>query len=637
MVRRVVPLALACGLAIAAPALGASAPDRGTAFEPAPVSQPLYGTQTPDKAPDLQRHVLTGHDGITLYVETWLPAAKNGNTPPAQIPTVLIMTPYVTQGVERYPSRNLVNTIKWFTERGYAVAQGDVRGTGESGGCIEQTDPNQIDDTARIVEYLGRDAPWSNGNVGMYGISYDGETQVSTAGLGDPERTKYLKAIVPVETVGGQYEYSNMDGVPYVGQAMLSNGSYFLSSFTEPGGTTGPQQMAEKFTCVPEMMAGAADPTRDMTPFWQVREYRPGAQNIKAATLWVHGFDDYNVLPITIAGFFDRLPATTPKAGLFGQWEHNMPDKHAGVEPAWARKDFLPMVTAWYDRYLKGLDSGVETWPKVQLQDSTGQWRAEREFPTTGGPAGQLGLNQDGTLGASGGDAVQFTADGDPSGAVSGTNAVFQTAPLAAPLHLSGVPVLDLWVLQHHPAGQITARIEALGADGKVLQHEGSNQEAVAAYGMRSLRHLDPMPDGYFVQQQGKVAPIGAPFRVPLRFLPTDTVVPAGGRLRLTIAGGESNPRQTLPTGAGADITIITTCTAPSVLRFLMPNADSPLLNVRETDEPDSRALESTPATAGLQDGGGVATAANCGHGPFDPQGLVTGKLAGGYEGPQRP
>jgi predicted acyl esterase len=401
-----------------------------------------------------------------------------------------------------------------------------------------------------------------------------------------------------------------------------------------PGATSTPQQFAEKLTCQPEMMAGSIDQSGDMTPFWQVREYRPGAQNIKAATLWVHGFDDFNVLPISIAGFFDRLPATTPKAGLFGQWEHNMPDKHAGVEPTWARKDFLPMVTAWYDRYLKGLSSGVGSWPKVQLQDSTGQWRAEREFPTFDGPAGQLPLNADGTLGTSGGEGVQFVADPSPGGEVDGTNAVFETVPLSAPLHLSGVPVLDLWLLQHHPAGQVTARIEVLGADGEVIRHAGSNAEPVATYGMRTLRHLDPMPDGYFVQKSGGVAPVGDPVRVPLRFLPTDLVVPAGGSLRLTVAGAESNPRQTVPAGIGADITVITTCASPSVLRFLMPTPTAKLLNVRETDEPDGTPLASRGQPAGLQNGGGVATAANCGHGAFDPQGLVTGKLAGDYAGP---
>lgn len=56
-----------------------------------------------------------------------------------------------------------------------------MRGTGESGGCLEQTAQNQIDDGGRVIEYLGRDAPWSNGRVGMYGASYDAETQICWA------------------------------------------------------------------------------------------------------------------------------------------------------------------------------------------------------------------------------------------------------------------------------------------------------------------------------------------------------------------------------------------------------------------------------------------------------------------------
>ena len=136
----------------------------------------------------------------------------------------------------------------------------------------------------------------------------------------------------------------------------------------------------------------AADPTGDMNSSWQPREYRPGAKNITAATLWVHGFDDFNVLPVTIAGFFDRLPASTPHVGVFGQWQHEYPDNHPATEPAWDRADFFPMVTAWYDRYLKGLDTGVESWPRVQVQDNLGQWHAEPDFPhDAGAPTGQLG------------------------------------------------------------------------------------------------------------------------------------------------------------------------------------------------------------------------------------------------------
>jgi predicted acyl esterase len=527
-------LALGAGTAHAA-----SAPDRGTAFEPAPVSRALYGTTA-----ESTKAWVTAHDGVKLFVETWLPAAKDGNAPPAKLPTILVATPYAKQGVSRYEGLQPDDLVPYFTARGYAVAITHVRGTGESGGCLEQTSTNQIDDTARVIEYLGRDAPWSDGNVGMYGKSYDGETQVSTAALGDRERTRYLKAIVPIASVGGQYEYSNMDGVPFAGQAALSNATYLALTSMMPGETTPeqPTQMAEKLTCVPELTVMAADPTGDLNPVWATREYRPGAQDITAATLWVHGLSDFNVLPVGFSAFFDRLPESTPKAGLFGVWQHEYPDSHADTEPTWERRDFFGMVLAWYDRYLKGLDSGVEGWPVVQVQDNTGQWRAEPEWPQdTGAPAGQL----------------ELTGGSWTAGA---SEYVYESPAAAAPLHLSGVPVADLFLTSTLPTAQVVARLEVLDADGGVVAHG-------VTHGARSLRHLDPMPDGYFAQTSGTLTTPGETLRVPVKFLPTDFVVPRGGRLRLTLAG----------TGGVRDVASATSSRAGSARRSrCWPAASTP-------------------------------------------------------------
>lgn len=599
-------LGLIAALSLAAPA-AAAVSDRGTAWEPAPASQPLYG-----KATQTDQRFVTAHDGVPLFVETWLPKAQDGNVPPAKVPTVLIMTPYVTQGVERYPSRNLENVIEYFNARGYAVSQTHVRGTGESGGCLEQTAANQIDDGARVIEHLGRDAPWSNGSVGMYGISYDGETQISTAGLGDPEKTKYLKAIIPAETVAGQYEWNNYDGVPFTGNGVLGVASYLLTSYQTTGSQAPPTAYVEKATCQPELLVMAADPTGGMNPFWAAREYRPGAKNVRAATLMLHGFADWNVLPLAVAGWFDELPASTPKAGLFGWWEHNYPDKHS-VGAEWARKDWLAVATAWYDQYLKGIDVGADEWPVVQVQDSSGQWRAEPEFPTTGGPAGQLALGADGVLGAAA-----------PSGSttfVGGVgSAVFTTPALAAALHLTGQPVVDLRVQSINPATPITAVLEVLKADGTVQRLSGNFDVATA--GTRSLAFLDPMAKGWFEQALPAPAVPGTTLRVPLRLLPTDLVLPAGSRLRLTVGTTGSAPKSVLPTGIGAPVTILHDCASVSALRFLMPSPDAPLLNVREVRE-GTKTLASAPEAAGPRDGGGIAGEPVCGKAPFDPDRLV--------------
>src|SRR5690348_16039519 len=79
-----------------------------------PLSSPaLYGI-----APVTNKHTLVTPDGTKLFVETWLPAAKNGNVPPAKIPTILVITPYVHEGtLESQSTRDAMVT------RGYAYSQ----------------------------------------------------------------------------------------------------------------------------------------------------------------------------------------------------------------------------------------------------------------------------------------------------------------------------------------------------------------------------------------------------------------------------------------------------------------------------------------------------------------------------------
>ncbi|MEA2453186.1 MAG: hypothetical protein QOG04_1896 [Actinomycetota bacterium] len=613
-----VSLALIGGVLFPATALALSAPDKGKAFYPTPLSKPLYGMQAPDEDPELQRHYVTGHDGTDLYVETWLPKAKDGHVPPKQIPTILIMTPYVSQGQEEYPAGSLPGFAEYFTARGFAVAQHHVRGTGESGGCLEQTSHDQWKDGANVVEYLGKEAPWSNGRVGMYGASYDAETQVSTAGLGNPTKTKYLKAIIPTASVGSQYDWNYMDGVPWTGATFLGNASYLATVSLFPGQEPAPQHYPEKLECQDDVMGESANINGDYTQYWKDRELRQGAKNIKAATLMVHGLRDFNVQDITLAGVFNNIRKTTPHKGLFGVWNHAFPGAHSAVEPSWARADWYDMVTAWFDRYLKGKDTNVERWPDVQVQSNTGQWWTVKEFPTTGSRLGQLALGPDGAFGVTrpkgSSSYVEQVATGEPN---EGEYVVFETAPLKAPLHLTGQPMLDLWLTSSTEDGHVAAELEVIGPDGQPLHHEGSNDEFHATYGARSLQHIDPMPRGWFEQAESKPVTVGESINMTLRFLPTDLIVPKGGTLRLTIAGSITYSKgDSQPSGAGSAIQILHDCGHPSVLRFRMPDKDAPLINVRETDEAALPKLASKPATMGNQDGAGLASARICGRAP---------------------
>jgi X-Pro dipeptidyl-peptidase len=609
LLRLALVVAVIGGLLAPAPALAQSAPDAGTAFSPTPKSQPLYGSKAPDEDPDTQTHYIEGHDGTKIYVETWLPAPQGKAKPPKRVPTVLVMTPYAALGVDSA-------LINYLNARGFAVAYGHVRGTGNSGGCLEQTSADQIKDGAYTVEYLGRDAPWTNGRVGMYGASYDAETQISTAGLGEPKRTKYLKAIIPTASVGSQYDWNYMDGVPWQLQPATGNTSYLAISLipgTDPGAAG---QHGGKADCQVAVMGESANQTGDYTEYWQEREYRPGAPKVRAATLMVHGLRDFNVQPITLAGFFDQLAAGTPHKGLFGVWNHAYPDSHGSVAGSWERADWMDMVVAWFDRYLKGLDTGVERWPDVQVQASSGEWWAVEDFPTTGSRTGQLVLGPKGALGTTspkGETSYQEQlVTGDPE---DGQFAVFDTPKVKAPLHLTGQPMLDLWVMSDTTDGHVGVELEVIGPDGQPMEHQGGT--AQATYGVRSLQHIDPMRRGWFQQESGEELVPFEPTRATIRFLPTDLVVPKGGSLRLTVSGSVSYSKgESLTSGSASNITILHDCSHVSALRFRMPDKNAQLLNVREKDEMGVKKLASKPTAIGDRDGAGLATARVCGRTP---------------------
>lgn len=615
------------GLAVQAHAQ--SAPDLGRPFEPQPVSQPVYSVKSPSEEPATQRHIVEAGDGVDLYVEAWLPAPNAGQMPPARVPVVLHMTPYVPEGTPAY--RPYVDT---FVRRGYAYVQAHVRGTRESGGCMEQFGPREIDDTARVIEWLGKDAAWSDGNVGMTGLSYPGITAIAVAGRGDPDRTRYLKAIIAGGVAASQYEYGFWDGVPLFLQGPAHSAGYFLTVSALPGNRPTAPQYVEKASCQPEVAVGSPNPTGDMTPFWQERDHRQGVDSIRAATLLYHGHQDDVDFELAVAGLFDQLPASTPKAGVFGVWGHAFPHSHE-LRSEWERSDWLLAETAWFDRWLKRLDSGADAWPIAQVQGNDGQWRAETDWPRTGGPSGQIALDAGGNLGS---DAprgrstyTELTFETRQGGPPPGGFATWESEPLPDRLEITGQPVLDLWVVLDRPDAHLAARLETFDAGGNPIP-QGT------ATGFRSAQHLDPIVDGAFRQAAGKPPPVATPVRVPVRFSPTDLVVPAGGRIKITVAGsliangglssaGVPEPAfhgPSQPSGMATRVTVLHDCEHPSVLRFLLPAGQPDLLNVREPDEPASEALaDNRPYDAPVSDGGGLATAPVCGAAPADPSSAV--------------
>ena len=575
-------VAVALVTAVALPAR-ARLPHHPRAFSVAVASVPRYAV-----SPNKHTTFITAADGTQLFLETWLPAAKDGNVPPAHMPTILVITPYAAQGAIESES-----TLNAMVPRGYAYSQLHVRGTGSSGGCINMYGATEADDGARAIEWVATQSPWGNGVVGGYGVSYPGGTILNAAGRGDPAKTQYLKAVLAGAPALSLYESAwTFDGVPSFLIPQLYLGQYMTTTALPPGENSGPVQYTEKPGCDPDHIQAGLDLSGNFTPYYQEREGRDFVDNIHAAVFTFHGHADtvpyHGVPPILQLGLFDRLPASTPKFGVFGWFGHENPSaNNYGVRPDIRRHDFLDLEIAWFDYYLKGIGDDPAAWGTAQVQGSDGRWRLTDDWPRdTGGTAQQLLLGS-GALAAppqnfTGASTYQEGGFETTQGFPPGTSVTFDTGPVTAPLEVSGAAQLTLWIQLTRPDSHVAARLDAFDATGQRIPF-GS------AYALRSAMHRDDFVDGRFEQAEGTPAPVGTPFPLTLRFQPTDLVVPIGGHLRLTIAGSVivnpglsqlgipeplfDGPSQ--PSGATGVVTVLHDAAHPSALTFESPDPDA--------------------------------------------------------------
>jgi predicted acyl esterase len=575
---------LVAGAMLPTPAVRADGPGGGesVAFAPPAMPAPRYGIVPPSANP-AQVRVLTAGDGTPIYTETWLPGALDGAAPPERVPVVVQYTPYAVPGGPDDPT-----VIDLLVPRGYAVTFAHVRGSGGSGGCLGLVDQHEVDDGALVIEDAGERAPWASGAVGMVGGSYPGGTQLAVATGPDRDRLESLRAIVPLAPASSLYDVLHHDGVPHFlsgpGQVAV-----YLAALTNP--TANPTALPERPGCTPDLLAGVAVPSGDYSAFFEERDHPRNLDRLEAATLMIHGNADRRVTPLTQAGLFDRIPASTPRAGMFGVWGHEVPV---------GRPDYEAMVVAWFERHLRGIDNGVDDWPVVQVQGTDGRWRTATDWPSAPGPERSLLLGPGGELDATAptgsttyleAPSPELEADGIPS-AAPGTAAIFTTPALPAAVELVGTITLDAWVVLAAPDAHLTARLEVVDAEGRRLTPESRT------VGARSARHLDPIVDGRFTQREGTAPPTGEPVRVTLRFDPVDLVAPAGSHLRLTVAGssivfdgldglaeglGVVFQGPTWPSMTVQPVTILHDPTHPSALRFRTREPGSVLLEIGDT------------------------------------------------------
>ncbi len=321
-------------------------------------------------------------DGVTLAATLYLPASAGPQ------PCILEALPYRKDDLT---SSYRPDYQRLRDDHGYAVCRLDLRGTGSSGGeATDEYPPREQRDLQAVLKWLA-DQDWCDGNLGMYGTSYSGFNSLQMA----CERPEQLKAIIAIYGTDDRYT----DDVHYRGGILkvldLVDYCHYMTpmnALPPVPAVWGDGWRGEWLRRIETFEPWALTWLREQLdgPYWRHGSVRPGYDRIACPTMIIAGWaDGYRNNSFRL---MEQLRANgIPHRLLAGPWAHAATDS-ALPGP---RIDSMPEMVAWWDRWLRGIDNGVDdgladdrpavtcfvrssTRPSPVLDESAGFWLREQ-------------------------------------------------------------------------------------------------------------------------------------------------------------------------------------------------------------------------------------------------------------------
>lgn len=332
-------------------------------------------------------------DGVLLATDIYRPADAGA------LPAIVQRTPYDKEAVAL---RNFAFEVMRLVQAGYVCVVQDTRGR-----YLSEGEFNPFFDDGRdgfdTVAWVARQ-PWCDGNVGMAGGSYFGATQWRAAS----ESPESLKAMVPFVTAADYHE-----GWAYQGGAFeLGFNLHWTLLFLAAGeltrriakGDADPGELGALIAAIddndalfervpltdlplvkelaPYYLDWLDHPSYD--DYWKAIAPKESHSKITIPTLNIGGWYD-----LFLGGTIANFVAMKDKGAqlLIGPWAHGdttgrFNDRSYGFLANHAALDPTGIHVRWFDRYLKGIDNGVDAAAPVRLFImGIDQWRDEQDWP----------------------------------------------------------------------------------------------------------------------------------------------------------------------------------------------------------------------------------------------------------------
>lgn len=559
---------------------------------------------------------VTMRDGEKIAIDLWFPSSLAAGE---KIPALVHATRYVRATQPGLLARAAIAIgqyslleppLRGVLDGGYAVILVDARGSGASTGrrTIEWS-PDELADYGEIVDWIVKQ-PWSNGRVGAWGVSYDGNTAEMLAATGRAA----VKAVAPL--------YDDYD--PPVDLAMP--GGVLLSGFLSEWGTANNGLDANDYCgltratglrCVVQELfikgikpvdadtdgrmldsivaarrnydimsdMRAMDNPRDTFPtsrltFADVSPYgmRAKVESLATPMLVRVGWMDAATVNVALGRFFSLK---TPQRLEIGPWSHGgrhhidqfLPDSTPTVPSS--REQQGEMLT-FFDGLLKGDGGKVPAHEIRYFTMNDGRWRTTTQWPPAemapvrwylaGGntlsrspmadSAGtdRYTVDTTHTTGAHtrwhtqlGGEDVRY---GDRAGA-DAKLLTYTSEPLAADVEVTGVPVVWLRLASTHDDGAFFAYLEEVAPDGKVTYvTEGVLRGRHRKVSMEEPPYRTFGPYHAFTRADAMPLVPGEVTDIPFELVATSVRFAKGHRIRLALGGADRAMFPLVPSAA---------------------------------------------------------------------------------------
>jgi predicted acyl esterase len=488
---------------------------------------------------DIYRPVESGRYPVILSHGVYAKGLPfNGPVYQMQWDKLLVKDPGVEEGsTNKYQSWEVVDPERW-VPHGYAVVRVDSRGAGWSPGFLDPRSPQEFADICDSVEWAGT-REWSNGKVGIAGISYYAVMGWAAAA----RQPSHLAALIAWEGFNDQYR-----------DAFYHGG--ILSEFTrrwQPN-QINPIQYGQGSRAPVNPNTGQSVAGPVTLPEEELESNRSDYFNvIKQHPL----YDDWHRARSIDLGKVE-VPLLTA-ANWGGQGIHPRGNFNGFVEAA-SKQKWLEVHgdTHWthfysaygrdvqkrfFDHFLRGVDNGWQDTPRVQLNvRHPGErfvWRGENEWPLARTRFTEFYLRGDKTLSTTPADSaasLQYEALGD--------GLSFKTLPFAEETEFMGPAAARLWISSSTADADLFLILQLFDEEGKEVTFEGStdpNTPIANGWLRASHRALDPSRSRpwqpFHPHDRSEPLQPGEIYPVDVEFVPTSIVVPPGYQLGLWVRG----------------------------------------------------------------------------------------------------